>query len=347
MRPVIIIDDENFAPPTKERVITIYKQALFEDMDAESRRFTLMRPDLPEHQSDITASEANIQNTPYVRQKERVITISKQRLYEDIDAESYKYAEAKPNMTPEQANASGSDSAERLDGHIIARLVEHCDANLRKRVMRYLKNDTVVTSEDNDLVLDPSFVFTFILPAEFNDSMMETLKNYIHRYFVWGALYDWYGASLGSDQAKWFQNTLKGTEDAIVRLVSRIDGHLAVRHLEFRDAKLRKRLVKFIKNDTDVATANDQIVLDATFVYDFVLPTIFKDSMLDPLKDYIHRYLVWGGLFDWYGSSLGSEQAEWYRGEIKDLEDAIVGMLSLPSIVKRPIQPFGPAKKMY
>lgn len=344
IRPIIIIDDP--VVKTKDRQITIYKQELFEDMDAESIKFTELRPDLPSHQSDIIP-ESVIQNVPYALIKEREVTINKQRLYEDIDAESYKYAESQADLAAQQGNAASSDTAERLDGHIIARLVEHCDAKLRKRLMRYIKNTTEVISSNDDMVLDSSFVYTFILSTEFNDSMMEPLTNYIHRYLVWGALYDWYGASVGSNQAKWFEKTLKETEDAIVKLVARIDGHLAVRHLEFRDAKLRRRMSLVLKNTDEIINANDKLNLGATFVYDLVLPEEFKDSMIGPLKDYIHRYLVWGALYDWYGSSLGSNQANFYKGELTELENAIVGLITLPNMTKRPLQPFGPAQKIY
>jgi len=344
IRPIIIIDDP--VVKTKDRQITIYKQELFEDMDAESIKFTELRPDLPSHQSDIIP-ETVIQNVPYVLTKEREVTINKQRLYEDIDSESYKYADAQADLSTQQGNATSSDTAERLDGHIIARLVEHCDAKLRKRLMRYIKNATEVISSNDDMVLDSSFVYTFILSTEFNDSMMEPFTNYIHRYLVWGALYDWYGASVGSNQAKWFEKTLKETEDAIVKLVARIDGHLAVRHLEFRDAKLRRRMSLVLKNTDEIINANDKLNLGATFVYDLVLPEEFKDSMIGPLKDYIHRYLVWGALYDWYGSSLGSNQANFYKGELTELENAIVGLITLPNMAKRPLQPFGPAQKIY
>ena len=346
IRPIIIINDETVVP-TKERQITIYKQELFEDMDAESLKFSEVRPDLPSHQSDITASEAVIQNTPYVLTKERTITITKERLYEDIDAESYKYAEAQKDLTTQEGNATSSDTAERLDGHIIARLVEHSDAKLRKRLMRYIKNSATVTTANDDMVLDSSFVYTFILSTEFNDSMMGPLTNHIHRYIVWSALAEWYGASVGSEQAKWFEKTIKQTEDAIVKLVARIDGHLAVRHLEFRDAKLRRRMANVLKNTDEVLSANDRLNLGATFVYDLALPEQFRDSMIAPLKDYIHRYLVWGALYDWYGSSLGSNQSNFYKSELTELENAIVGLITLPNTAKRPLQPFGPAQKIY
>lgn len=431
---------------TKERLITINKRNLFEALDAESRKFSEVRPDLPSHQSNTTDELS--QST-----KERQVVIFKQKVYEDIDAESYKYAESRPEQPAQQSNAVASDSSERLDGHIIARLVENRDARLRKRLEQYLKKTTSPDTADNHMVLEPTFTYDFVLSGEFNDTMLESLKNYIHHYLVWGVLSDWYGASLGSNQADWFRGTLKETEDAIVGLAARIDGLLAIRHLEYADAKLRKRLMRFLKNtlmvpvadddvsmdddftyemilpaefndsqmdaladhihrylvwsalydwygaslgsaqsgwfekqikvigdaivtmvsridgllavrhlefrdaklrrklvrflnDNEIVTAaDDQLQLDSTFVYDLLVPVEFKDAMVDPLKDHIHRYLLWGALFDWYGASLGSDQANWFRSELDELESTITSMLSLPSIAKRPLQPFGPATK--
>ena len=347
MNPIIIIDppitDEL---PRKEKTVTIYKMMLFEDLDAETRRFTMMRPDAPGYQSDITASNMNIQETPYVFSKERTVTIVKQNLYDDIDAETYKFMEGNSEAPSQKSNSFSADTAERLDGHIIARLVENGDANLRKRLMRYLKNENVVTSATDTMTLDSSLVYEFILSTEFNDSMMETVKNLIHRYLVWSALFEWYGASLGSEQAKWFQNTLAETVNSIIWQVSRIDGHLAIRHLNYRDAKLR-RLISFALKDSEVIiSANDQMVLNEHYVYNLEVFEQFKDAMLQPLTEYIHRYLVWGALYDWYGSSIGDSQAKFYAGELKELENGIRDLLIGPSVGKRPLQPFGPAKKM-
>lgn len=308
---------------TKERQVTIYLRNLYEALDAESRKFSEVRPDQPSHQSN--ASDAV--SLP-VTTKERTVTIYKQKLYEDIDAESYKFAEARLEKSPQQTNATASDTAERLDGHIIARLVENCDARLRKRMAQYLKKEGVVTDADNLMVLDASLTYTFVLSSEFPDTMLESLKNYIHRYIVWGSLADWYGASLGSEQANWFRSTLKDTEDAIVGLAARIDGLLAIRHLKFGDAKLRKRLMRFLKNSATVTSASDNITLDSTFVYDLVLPIDFNDSQMEALADHIHRYLVWSALYDWYGASLGSTQSGWFEKQLKSLGDSVVEMAS-------------------
>lgn len=170
--------------------------------------------------------------------KDKVITIYKQRVYEDVDSNSYKYAEARPDMATQQGNAVASDSAERLDGHVIAR------------------------------------------------------------------------------------------------------------HVGFRDAKLRKLITFALKDDTPVETANDNMVLDESFVYRLELYDEFKDSMLEPLKEYMHRYLVWGTLYDWFGASLGDRQAQFYEKELKDIENGIIDFIVGPSVGKRPLQPFGPAQKM-
>ena len=310
---------------SKERTVTIYKQALFEDLDAETRKFSEMRPAEPSHASEINPT-AMIQNTPYTFVKDRTVTIIKQKLYEDIDTESYKFMEGNTDAPSQKSNAVSSDTAERLDGHIIARLAEISDARLRKRLNQYLKNNSVVATADNTMILDAAFVYNLTLSTEFNDSMMDALAKHMHHYIVWSVLFDWYGASIGSEQAKWFQLNIKESEDAIIKLIASIDGHLAVRHLEARDAQLRRRMMRYIKNATTVASVDDSMKLDSSFVYTFILSTEFNDSMMDALGKYIHRYLVIGALYDWYGASLGSEQAKWFANEILANENAIANL---------------------
>lgn len=176
---------------------------------------------------------------PVVEKKDRTVTIYKQKVYEDIDALSYKYAEARPALHPQESNATSSDTAERLDGHIIAR------------------------------------------------------------------------------------------------------------HVEFREAQLRRFMHFALKDDEVVTSANDLMILDSAFVFNFSLPVDFKDALLDPLKDYIHRFLVWGALFDWFGASLGYAQANAYKKDLDDIKNEIINMLRVPGWAKRPMQPFGPAKKIY
>lgn len=124
-----------------------------------------------------------------------------------------------------------------------------------------------------------------------------------------------------------------------------VDGAVVADLVAFRDAELR-RTFQFALADTAVESATDEIPLaDRTIHYNFVVSDAFNDNTLKPLALYIHRYLVWGALYDWY-SQLGMPQAERYGAQLRSVEAAISSILHGPSIVKRPMQPFGPAQPM-
>ena len=123
----------------------------------------------------------------------------------------------------------------------------------------------------------------------------------------------------------------------------KLDKAIIDRLLSFRDAQLRRlvqhSLVKGIKSSAS-NMPNDQSVL----TYRLVLPEGFDDNTLQPLAEYIHSYLVCGVLADWY-SKLGLPQAAAYGSQVSTLEEDINSIVRGPSIVKRPLQPFGPAHK--
>ena len=156
---------------------------------------------------------------PTLPKKDKVITIYKQAVYDDVDANSYKYAEARPEMAPQQGNAVASDTAERLDGHIIARNVGFRDAQLRRLITFALKDDVPVNAANDAMTLSESFVYNLELFYDFKDAMVKPLTEYIHRYLVWGTLFDWYGASLGDQQYKFYENQLKDIENGIVDFI--------------------------------------------------------------------------------------------------------------------------------
>lgn len=126
-----------------------------------------------------------------------------------------------------------------------------------------------------------------------------------------------------------------------------MDGHIINRHIEFRDAKLRRFMAFAMADDVEVRKCDDIMPNDPRIIYKFWLPVGFKDALFQALTNYIHRYLVWGALFDWYGASLGDDQAALFRQELDELETSIVNLLRTPSYTKRPLQPFGPAKKIW
>lgn len=122
-----------------------------------------------------------------------------------------------------------------------------------------------------------------------------------------------------------------------------LDGAVIARYVEFRNAQLR-RIMGHALIGMDGLGADDVIGLDEIFAYNLELPSGFKDTMLRPLAEYIHRFLVWGALYDWY-SQFGLPQAAVYGSELDQIEEDINSILRGPSIVKRPMQPFGPAYK--
>ena len=127
-----------------------------------------------------------------------------------------------------------------------------------------------------------------------------------------------------------------------------VDGAVLARYVEFRDAKLRRK-VSFALKGLYQEKATDRLMLDeGHYFYHFTVPQDFNDSLLRPLAEYIHRFLVYGALYDWYAQfPEHSREAAFYGAELEGLEDDIASALRGPSIVKRPLQPFGPAEKIY
>ena len=124
-----------------------------------------------------------------------------------------------------------------------------------------------------------------------------------------------------------------------------VDGAVLARYVEFRDAKLRRK-VAFALSDLYQEKATDKLTLDeGNYFYHFAVPQGFNDNTLRPLAEYIHRFLVYGALYDWY-AQFGSRQASFYEQQVEDLEDDIASMLRGSSLGKRWLQPFGPAEKM-
>lgn len=155
-----------------------------------------------------------VNTEPDTPKKDRLIEIYKSMVYEDIDSLTYKYAEASDIPEPKRNNAYSSDVKEGLDGHILARHVEYRDAKLRKILQSALAEEETETADDS-LDADTKFTYNLCVPETFKDSMLKPLATYIHRYLVWGALFDWYGAGMGASQARVYQAELEGLESEI------------------------------------------------------------------------------------------------------------------------------------
>lgn len=132
-----------------------------------------------------------------------------------------------------------------------------------------------------------------------------------------------------------------------------LDGSVVERYVEFRHAQLCKLLQAALV--AEESTGTDDEPLDAndkapsqepSLIYWLAVPKETPDALRRPLAEYIHRFLVWGVLYDWY-SQFGMQQAAVYGSELSRLEDEIDSIVRGPSIVKRPMQPYGPAQKIY
>lgn len=123
-----------------------------------------------------------------------------------------------------------------------------------------------------------------------------------------------------------------------------LDGTILNRFMDYRDARIRKRM-KFAMAVEDVDMANDTMRPADDYIYHFVLNGLFPDSTLKAVAGLIHRYIVWGALYDWYLNLGLMQQAQYYKAEADELEKEVVRSLRVPSRCRRPLQPFGPAKK--
>lgn len=120
-----------------------------------------------------------------------------------------------------------------------------------------------------------------------------------------------------------------------------VDHEVISRYVEFRDSRLRDLMQRHLAT-VEYTSATDALRHDEeTYVYNIIVDEEFNDNTLLPLTEYIHRYLVYGALYDWY-SQFGIAQAGVYGSQLDKLEEDITSALRGPSIAKRPLQPFGP-----
>ena len=124
--------------------------------------------------------------------RNRTVEIIKEKVYKDIEAVTYKYAEGSGLQDPKDANAVSADVQENLDGGTIARYVEFRDAQLRTAIQFCLRS-IVYTERERDLLDMSGRYYYFIeVPEEFHDDLLRSVTEYMHRFLVWGALADWY-----------------------------------------------------------------------------------------------------------------------------------------------------------
>lgn len=151
--------------------------------------------------------------------KERKITLHKKLMADEIDAHTSKYVEAGEIQSPRQGNAISSDTRETLDGSIIEQMMQYRDAKLRNIFEPFLQEEEILEVDDTISEEETTFVYNLSLPEEFNDALLRPLGMLMHKYIVWGCLFDWY-AKLGLAQARTYGAQLEDIEDEIESYIS-------------------------------------------------------------------------------------------------------------------------------
>ena len=111
---------------------------------------------------------------------------------------------------------------------------------------------------------------------------------------------------------------------------------------DYRDATLRRRM-QFCLEEEEVTSFSNKPKTDPSYDFKLKLPIGFKDSGLQTLGTKMHEYMVKGGLLDWYIQTGVSVNITPLQTQVSELEDAIINMIRVPSSMRKPLQPFGPA----
>lgn len=119
-----------------------------------------------------------------------------------------------------------------------------------------------------------------------------------------------------------------------------LDEHILHRHMESRDASIRKRLTFCLVSDDEDLSVSNLLEKDTPiFEYRLSVPDSCNKQKLQIIAKKIHNYLVQGVLYDWYATQ--NMKGGLSAVELEALESEI-GCMLRSSFVKRPLQPFGP-----
>ena len=141
-----------------------------------------------------------------------------------------------------------------------------------------------------------------------------------------------------SDQSDAVRNALSSDGEDV------LDHKLLHRYMEGRDAEVRAKLAFCIipeETDGDIVITNESLNEQPEFKFNLNVPDYFNKDTAMALMQKIHRYFVDGVAYDWY-----MRQGVPYSVGADDLGRMLTDIaVSLRKpFVKRPLQPFGPAK---
>lgn len=120
------------------------------------------------------------------------------------------------------------------------------------------------------------------------------------------------------------------------------DAAIITRLRDFRDARIRRRLVRYLVTEVPSHMFPDRPKSPfSEYLYVFRVPDDFRTEIMEAIKDHLHEYIVRGVLYDWYKyAGLPSSDTE---ESLEQLENDILSDLrGKPGLTTRPLRPFGP-----
>lgn len=150
--------------------------------------------------------------------KERTITLYIEAMAQEVDAHTSKFTDANAEGNVKQLDAIASDSEESLDGTVIARLMEYRDAKLRVKLGDFLSYKEILEA-DNSICNNGMYIYELSLPHCWKDAGLKALAMIMHKYIVWGTLYDWY-VQVGSAEANAYGRQLEDIESDLDSAIS-------------------------------------------------------------------------------------------------------------------------------
>lgn len=148
--------------------------------------------------------------------KGRKITLHKEPMYQEIDGHTSKFVEAGDSPV-KQGNAVSSDTAEDLDGSLITRLMEYRDAKLRDF---FVLQEECIHEVSNIITEVATYDYNLLLPEDFNDAQLKSLAMLMHKYIVWGTLFDWYTQLGLMNEAAAYGRQLEQVEEDIRSMIN-------------------------------------------------------------------------------------------------------------------------------
>ena len=155
-------------------------------------------------------------NNEIPAKKIRKINIYKDKVFDEVDRITYRYADAAAMQDVKQRNAVTSDAGEAMDRVQMDQMARYRDSLLRRRLV-FALSDKMDSSASNAEGESSVFAYNLVLDEGFDDNNIQPMADMIHRYFVYGILCDWY-SQLGQAQYAVYESKLGELEMEIVSM---------------------------------------------------------------------------------------------------------------------------------